>query len=78
MIFLSKPKLSDFIPYIIVAAGFSLRFSSSNGYMIISRKLRNPSIRSGQALKVAVTQIAQFRLKELGISRNRVIELEDS
>ncbi|KKK61858.1 hypothetical protein LCGC14_3010120, partial [marine sediment metagenome] len=23
-------------------------------------------------------QIAQFRLKELGISRNRVIELEDS
>ena len=47
------PKLSDFILYIIVAAGFSLRFSSSNMYMEISHKLRN--------LKVAVTQIAQFR-----------------
>ena len=51
----SIPKLSDFILYIIVAAGFSLRFSSSNGYMEISHKLRN--------LKVAATQIAQFRYK---------------
>ncbi len=47
------PKLSDFILYIIVAAGFSLRFSSSNVYMEISHKLRN--------LKVAATQIVQFR-----------------
>ncbi len=42
------PKLSDFILYIIVAAGFSLRFSSSNMYMEISHKLRN--------LKVAATR----------------------
>ena len=33
--------LSDFILYIIVAAGFSLRFSPFNWYMGISRKLRN-------------------------------------
>jgi len=49
------PKLSDFILNVNVAAGFSLRFSSPNGYMEILRKLRNPSIRSGQALKVAAT-----------------------
>ena len=52
--FLSK--LGDFITHIIVAAGFGLRFSSSNGYKVIPRKLRN--------LKVAATQIAQFRLKK--------------
>ncbi len=33
--------------------------------MTISRKLLNPSIRSGQALKVAATQIAQFRSKQV-------------
>jgi len=33
--------LSDFILYIIVAAGFSLRFSSFDECMKISRKLRN-------------------------------------
>ncbi len=55
------PKLSDFILYAIVAEGFSLRFSSFDGCMSIYRKLRNPSIRSGQALKDAATQIAQFR-----------------
>ncbi len=41
------PKLSDFILNVNVAAGFSLRFSSPNGYMEILRKLRN--------LKVAAT-----------------------
>jgi hypothetical protein len=56
------PKLTDFILYLTVAEGFSLRFLSSNGLMRFSRKLRNPSIRSGQALKVAATIIAQFRL----------------
>jgi hypothetical protein len=41
------PKLSDFILNVNVAAGFSLRFSSPNGYTEILRKLRN--------LKVAAT-----------------------
>ncbi len=49
-----KPKLSDFIFLIIVAAGFSLRLSSSDGCLWIFRKLRN--------LKDAATQIAQFRV----------------
>ena len=48
-----KPKLNDSIPYVIVAAGFSLRFASSDGCSCIPRKLRN--------LKDAATQIAQFR-----------------
>jgi hypothetical protein len=39
--------------YVNVAAGFSLRFLSSDEFMTISRKLRN--------LKVAATKIAQFR-----------------
>ncbi len=43
-----KPKLSDFILNVNVAAGFSLRFLSPNGYMKILRKLRN--------LKVAATR----------------------
>jgi hypothetical protein len=47
------PKLSDSIWYLFVAAGFSLRFSLPDGYMKISRKLRN--------LKVAATKIAQYR-----------------
>jgi hypothetical protein len=61
---LQLPKLSDFILYVTVvtvAEGFSLRFLSSDRLMRFSRKLRNPSIRSGQALKVAATIIAQFR-----------------
>jgi hypothetical protein len=33
--------LSDFIFYFIVAAGFSLRFSTFDGCMLISRKSRN-------------------------------------
>ncbi len=37
--------------YVNVAAGFSLRFLSSDEFITISRKLRNPSIRSGQALQ---------------------------
>jgi hypothetical protein len=57
--------LSDFILHVNVAAGFlpdfviqagSLRFLSLNEYMKILRNLRNPSIRSGQALKVATTR----------------------
>jgi hypothetical protein len=64
---LLRPKLSDFMLYIIVAAGFlpdfviqagSLRFSSFDRAKLSFvglRKLRNPSIRSGQALKVAAT-----------------------
>ncbi len=52
---LHKPKSSDSIPYVIVAAGFNLRFSSFEGYMCIPRKLRN--------LKDAATQIVQFRIK---------------
>ena len=40
-------KLSDLLGEIIVAAGFSLCFSSFDGFMIISHKLRN--------LKVATT-----------------------
>jgi len=44
--------LSDSIPYVIVAAGFSLHVSSSDGCMCIPRKLRN--------LKDAATQIAQL------------------
>ncbi len=42
-----EPKLSDSILNVNVAAGFSLRSSSPNGYMKILRKLRN--------LKVAAT-----------------------
>ena len=44
--------MSDSIPYVIVAAGFSLRAPSSDGCMCIPRKLRS--------LKDAATQIAQF------------------
>jgi hypothetical protein len=40
----------------MVAAGFSLRFSPSDGCMRVSRKLRN--------LKDAATQIAQFKLNK--------------
>ena len=58
--------MSDFIFYVTVAVGLcpvaiskrdSLRLSSSDGFMTISRKLRN--------LKVAATQIAQFRSKQV-------------
>ncbi len=63
--------MSDFIFYIIVVAGFSLRFSASDGCIWISRKLRN--------LKDAATQIAQFRfnilLKYEGLG---IIELSPS
>ncbi len=48
-----KPKLSEFILHVNVAAGFSLRFSSSDEFMAISFKLRN--------LKVAATKITQLR-----------------
>jgi hypothetical protein len=51
-----KPKMRDFTLYITVVAGFSLRFSTSDGIVKILRKLLNPSIRSGQALKVADTR----------------------
>jgi hypothetical protein len=47
--------LSDFILHVNVAAGFSLRFPSSDEFMTISCKLRN--------LKVAATKIAQFGFK---------------
>jgi hypothetical protein len=59
-----KPKLSDFIFYLTVAADFlpdfviqagSLRFLPFNKFPTISRKLRN--------LQVAATKIAQFRLR---------------
>jgi hypothetical protein len=62
------PKLSDLILHAVVAAGFlpdfviqagSLRCSSLDRAKLSFvglRKLRNPSIRSGQALKVAATK----------------------
>ncbi len=45
----------NFIFYVAVAAGFSLRLSSSDGFMTISRKLRN--------LKVAATQIRSIYVR---------------
>jgi len=42
--------------YVNVAVRLGGRFLSSDEFMTISRKLRNPSIRSGQALKVAATR----------------------
>jgi NADH-quinone oxidoreductase subunit N len=48
------PKWSDFILYVTVAEGFSLRFLSSDGLMRFSRKLRN--------LKVAATIFAPLSL----------------
>jgi hypothetical protein len=45
--FTTNTKLSDLFVEIVVAVGFSLRYSSFDGYVVISRKLRN--------LKVAAT-----------------------
>jgi hypothetical protein len=56
-----KPKLSDFILHVNVVVHLGGRFPLPDEFMTISCKLRNPSIRSGQALKVAATKIAQFR-----------------
>jgi hypothetical protein len=69
-----EPKLSDLILHAVVAAGFpaergfSLRCSSLDRAKLSFvglRKLRNPSIRSGQALKVAAT-------KSLNLGRNSI------
>ena len=64
-------KLNDFILYVIVAVGFSLRFSSSNGHMEIPYKLRN--------LKIAATrpnvQFGMGGLKSSNLDINQISRL---